>query len=487
MLWGCFTKPFRAIIGTIPAGGLAKPRWANGIVTRDGRVIKIGLPDNNLTGQLPLEIVDLDKLEVLDLRWNNIWGSIPESFGGMARLESLLLSGNELSGEIPWSVGSIQTLKRLDLSNNQLMGTIPVTLGELQSLEALGLQHNQLTGAVPQALSQIGTLRRVILNHNSLTGTIPAGFGQITSNIHFQIDHNHPGFHSFSSLDRLSIDERNLPTAEQVTGLDLLNETTIVIEDIEGANFILEVMSAMFVDDGYLHIEAANLPQDVSTEQLEEVINTINNSLRESGDRIHSTGDLERVFELYEGPRLNLPDAGTDSNFTFGAGPSGASSDTVPGKSFGMNQGGGSASLRQNIESTVTAEVDCPNTKANNAHVSRTDSTEVVGKGQVYCNYVFGPTQTLTFQGISYLQKWTDRWWYAYWRQVGTYGDGTETGVSVSPGYSMSIDQNDLVAATPCVDGIYRTRLALYIEGSMVGKFLPHPGLYASTFTDLSC
>ncbi len=460
----------------------------HGIVTRDGRVIKIELPGNNLAGQLPDGLEDLGELEVLDLRWNSIWGSIPESLGEIAGLESLLLTGNELSGEIPWSIGSIQALKRLDLSNNQLWGDIPATLENLQSLESLGLQHNQLTGAVPQALIQIGSLRRVILNNNNLSGTVPSGLGQMSSGVYVRFDNNPMSFDNFLGMDDLSIDERDLSTAGQLNGLDMLNETTFVIEDIEGANFIRDVMSAMVVHDGYLHIESENLPQDVSVEQLQGVINAVNDSLRDTGDRIQSIDDLERVFELYEGPILNLPDAGTDSNLTFGVGVSGTNTGAMKGMNSGINQGGGTTILKQNSENTALAEVDCPNTKANNAHVSDTDPTEIIGKGQVRCNYVYGPIQTLNFERITYLQKWTTHWWSGYWRQLGTFGDASVTGTSVSPGYSMSIHQNRRrLSTTPCVDGIYRTRMALFISGSVVGDFVPYPGLYSSTYTELSC
>lgn len=177
----------------------------HGVITRDGSVVRIELPGNNLTGQLPGGLEDLNELEVLDLRWNNIWGGIPESVGEIAGLESLLLSGNELSGEIPELIGALRKLRRLDLSNNQLRGGIPNTLGDLQSLESLGLQHNQLTGVVPRELAGIGTLRRVILNHNDLTGPVPFGFGQTTSGIHVRIENNPMTFERFPKLNTLSL------------------------------------------------------------------------------------------------------------------------------------------------------------------------------------------------------------------------------------------------------------------------------------------
>ena len=458
----------------------------HGVVTRDGRVIRIELPDNHLTGQLPLGLEDLDELEVLDLRWNNIWGSIPESFGEIASLESLLLSGNELSGEIPWSVGSIQTLKRLDLSNNQLWGDIPSTLGDLQSLESLGLQHNQLTGPAPSELTRIRTMRRIILNDNNLTGALPSGVGEQSSRVHLQIFNNGPSISEYPESKRLDVLEKDLSQAGKITGLDMLNETTAVVKNAHASEFIRETMSAIHVHDGYLRVESAKLPQDVNAEQFQQMIKEINHGLQESGDRIYSVDDLERVFELYDGPSVIVPDPISSDQF-----------DTMNFKANPvMEQGAESgAKIRQHLLRTIAAQqnlsptwISCPNTKANNPHVSRTISTEIVGKSQVACRYGSGPAQTLSFSAFSYLQKWTRQWGYGYWNRVGREGPATEVGYLVSPGYSMRFIQNELVAVvTPCRTGTYRTRLALYIYGSVSGTFVPYPGLYASVARNLSC
>lgn len=471
----------------------------HGVTTRDGRVIRIELPDNNLTGQLPLGLEDLDELEVLDLRWNNIWGSIPESFGEIASLESLLLSGNELSGEIPWSVGSIQTLKRLDLSNNQLWGDIPSTLGELQSLESLGLQHNQLTGAVPQALAQVGSLRRLILNNNSLTGIVPSGFGQMSPGMHVRIDNNPTRFENFANLDSLSLEGTDIPSMGQISGRDLLDETTIVLGDNQAAEFVRATMSAISVRDGFLSIESEKLPQNANVEQLEEVIDAVNDGLRESGDRIRSVNDLERIFELYEGPRLQIPDMESNSpaesnsptfeamnplssagnSFGHDFGSSTGSSVGVSAKQSSLNMAGGGAGVTKQVREP--AGINCPGTKANEPHSSVYRDGYIHGKARVKCAYAFGPAQTITYKPESRLQSMRQFFTYTFWVNVGEPKKVTESGDPID------IHHNRLIANVPCGLGVYRTRLSLYITGSVSGRFYPYPGRYYSARRILDC
>ena len=47
-------------------------------------------------------------------------------------------------------------------------------------------------------------------------------------------------------------------------------------------------------------------------------------------------------------------------------------------------------------------------------------------------------------------------------------------------GRSLMRKWRELVAATPCTTGTFRTRLAMYIRGSVSGVLFPYPGLYAS-------
>ena len=53
-------------------------QWYGVDTDRDGRVTRILLPRNNLSGPIPTEIGNLTNLETLFLELNNLSGSVPE-------------------------------------------------------------------------------------------------------------------------------------------------------------------------------------------------------------------------------------------------------------------------------------------------------------------------------------------------------------------------------------------------------------------------
>ncbi|KAI8849234.1 hypothetical protein BC829DRAFT_416891 [Chytridium lagenaria] len=93
-----------------------------------------------------------------------------DSTGRITRLD---LAGNRLTGTIPQELGSLGNLRWLDLSSNQLTGAIPPQLGSLSSLRALYLSNNQLTGAIPQELGNLSNLRWLFLKNNYFSGAVP--------------------------------------------------------------------------------------------------------------------------------------------------------------------------------------------------------------------------------------------------------------------------------------------------------------------------
>ncbi|XP_066339045.1 receptor-like protein EIX2 [Miscanthus floridulus] len=91
----------------------------------DTSMMSIDLSSNNLTGEIPEEIVFHDGLVNLNLSRNHLSGVVPNKIGEMQTLESLDLSRNMLSGEIPASLSNLTFLSYLDLSYNNLTGRIP--------------------------------------------------------------------------------------------------------------------------------------------------------------------------------------------------------------------------------------------------------------------------------------------------------------------------------------------------------------------------
>ncbi|KAB2615976.1 receptor-like protein 2 [Pyrus ussuriensis x Pyrus communis] len=107
----------------------------------------LDLSFNNITGNIPTEIGQLQVLQGLYLNDNNFSGIIPEQISNLKNLEGLDLSKNRLSGKIPSSLVSLNFLKNFDVSYNNLEGPIP-TSTQFQSFEASAFDGNpKLCGA----------------------------------------------------------------------------------------------------------------------------------------------------------------------------------------------------------------------------------------------------------------------------------------------------------------------------------------------------
>ena len=153
-----------------------------GVTTDDeGRVTKLEVNGNDLSGEIPAELGNLTSLEGLQLHNNQLTGAIPAELGSLTNLTHLYLSGNQLTGAIPTELGNLANLQTLYLHRNQLTGTIPAELGSLPSLQSLWLYDNQLTGEIPAELGSLPSLQSLWLQGNQLTGEIPAELGSLTN------------------------------------------------------------------------------------------------------------------------------------------------------------------------------------------------------------------------------------------------------------------------------------------------------------------
>ncbi|XP_008226570.2 PREDICTED: receptor-like protein 2 [Prunus mume] len=107
----------------------------------------IDLSKNNIVGDIPTEIGQLQLLQELYLDSNNFSGVIPDQVSNLKNLEILNLSMNHLSGRIPLSLASLNFLREFNVSCNNLEGPIP-TSTQLQSFNASAFEGNpKLCGA----------------------------------------------------------------------------------------------------------------------------------------------------------------------------------------------------------------------------------------------------------------------------------------------------------------------------------------------------
>ena len=154
----------------------------HGVTASNGRVTRLELRENQLSGPIPTELGNLTNLGELWLGWNQqLSGPIPTELSNLANLTHLELSGNQLSGSIPAELGNLANLTHLDLEQNQLTGSIPMELGRLTKLTGLWLNGNQLTGEIPTELGNLTNLASLALYLNQLTGEIPTELGNLTN------------------------------------------------------------------------------------------------------------------------------------------------------------------------------------------------------------------------------------------------------------------------------------------------------------------
>ena len=153
------------------------------------QLVHLDLSENNLSGAVPAEIGNLEKLRRLFLNENMLVGSIPERAGrsGRAANDSLAvldLSGNHFSGEVPEIFSS--NLQYLDLSENRLGGNVPEGLSLSPELRYIDLSRNAdsfssmsgLTGAVPYDIVSLMELTHLNLSRNKLSGELSSDIGK---------------------------------------------------------------------------------------------------------------------------------------------------------------------------------------------------------------------------------------------------------------------------------------------------------------------
>ena len=81
--------------------------WYGVEADADGRVRKIDLDENNLEGEIPPAIGQLEGLEELRLGINKLSGPLPPELGQLDKLHTLRLTSNNLSGPIPPEMGQM--------------------------------------------------------------------------------------------------------------------------------------------------------------------------------------------------------------------------------------------------------------------------------------------------------------------------------------------------------------------------------------------
>lgn len=165
------------------------------------RVVAIDLADNNLKGDVPSSIFELDNLRMLLLAENEVGFSFDgiekstmldtldlsetnvksiDGIGNASNLLVLRLNGNDIGGGFPVELYQLSGLQELNLGYNHFSGRVPNAIASLTALTTLRLYHNQFTGRIPAALGDLTRLQELNMAENNFEGTIPLALNDLT-------------------------------------------------------------------------------------------------------------------------------------------------------------------------------------------------------------------------------------------------------------------------------------------------------------------
>lgn len=190
----------------------------HGVLVTQGKVTRLTLTNNNLTGALPSSIGNLTNLQYIYLDQNNISGRIPEEIGDLTGLIYINLATNKLEGNLPESIGNLTLLKYLHLFTNNLSGNIPAAITTLNNLQYLSLHQNQFTGEIPRNIGDLNNLIFLYLHQNKLTGSIPSSVTNLSRLTRLYVSNNQLTGEIPTDIDALTKLDRLYVYDNQLTG-----------------------------------------------------------------------------------------------------------------------------------------------------------------------------------------------------------------------------------------------------------------------------
>lgn len=179
-----------------------------GIECRDGVIVKIELPDNNLRGSLPRGLGYFTDLEVLNLKSNHISGSIPSQLVNLRKATTLNLENNQICGDISvelanealfrnWNIVKENPLIFTPCINKDMARKLSTCTTDETVVAALESIYTELGGATWNSNSNWmdgcpcdnwygiecvdDVVQAISLGKNGLAGSLPANLGDLMS------------------------------------------------------------------------------------------------------------------------------------------------------------------------------------------------------------------------------------------------------------------------------------------------------------------
>ncbi|HET8859378.1 T9SS type A sorting domain-containing protein [Marivirga sp.] len=133
---------------------------------------RVSAHDCSFTGTILPEVFRPRLLEIRVFN-NQLTGEIPVEIGNSPLMDQFNVAGNQLTGTIPTTIGALRNVWDFNLSRNQITGSIPVEIGQMDSLKYLFLEDMLLTGEVPTEILNCRKLEGFWFIRNNFSGTLP--------------------------------------------------------------------------------------------------------------------------------------------------------------------------------------------------------------------------------------------------------------------------------------------------------------------------
>ncbi|RHN66974.1 putative non-specific serine/threonine protein kinase [Medicago truncatula] len=207
-------------------------------------LLELQLSYCNLNNFPSVEYLNLYSIVTLDLSENNFTFHLHDGFFNLTYLH---LRDNNIYGEIPSSLLNLQNLRHLDLSYNQLQGSIPSTLGNLSSLNYLFIGSNNFSGKISNLhFSKLCSLDELDLSNSNFVFQFDMDWVPPFQLSHLSLSNTNQGSHfpfwiytqkSLQVLDILSsgisfVDRKKFSSLIERISFQILLSNNLIFEDI---------------------------------------------------------------------------------------------------------------------------------------------------------------------------------------------------------------------------------------------------------------
>jgi Leucine-rich repeat (LRR) protein len=278
----------------------------HGVTVDSGRIAKIELGENQLSGGIPYLIKNLKMLNLLDLSENKI-SYIPAEIGLLSNLIKLRLSENDIDS-IPKEIGGLSKLKYLYFDQNNIQN-IPIKIGNLINLIQLGLSSNKIE-ELPKEIGDLSSLISLGLSFNSIK-YLPPEIGNLKALISFFLMYNKllvipteiQNLTRLSTLafsnNQISIIPKKIANMPRLSSLNLgYNNITIIPKEIAGLS------SLRYLSLG--HNQISNIPVEIGTMTNLKDLHLYNNQITDIPSEIENMTSLEDL-ELHNNQITQIP------------------------------------------------------------------------------------------------------------------------------------------------------------------------------------